>query len=65
MRLSALTNTLESEFAKALSRKRQQEDHAVMSTTKTVPAELLEQLRQDRERIAAELPELLESRQTT
>jgi hypothetical protein len=31
-----------------------------MTTAKTIPAELLEQLRRDRERIAAELPELLE-----
>src|ERR1700730_14279546 len=29
-----------------------------MATAKTVPAELLEQLRRDREKIAAELPEL-------
>ena len=31
-----------------------------MATSKTVPAELLDQLRRDREKIAAELPELLE-----
>ena|SRR5947209_5050808 len=31
-----------------------------MSTAKTIPAELLEQLRRDREKIAAELPELKE-----
>ena len=31
-----------------------------MSTAKTVPAELLEQLRHDREKIATELPELKE-----
>jgi hypothetical protein len=30
-----------------------------MATTKTIPKELQEQLRQDREKIAAELPELL------
>jgi hypothetical protein len=30
-----------------------------MSTAKTIPAELLEQLRGDREKIAAELPELM------
>src|SRR5205823_13620676 len=31
-----------------------------MATAKTIPAELLEQLRQDRARIEAELPELME-----
>jgi hypothetical protein len=31
-----------------------------MATTKPIPEELLEQLRRDREKIAAELPELLE-----
>lgn len=31
-----------------------------MATAKTIPAELLEQLRRDRERITAELPELME-----
>jgi hypothetical protein len=31
-----------------------------MTAAKTIPAELLEQLRRDRERIAAELPELLQ-----
>ena len=31
-----------------------------MSTTKKIPEDLLEQLRRDREKIAAELPELLE-----
>src|SRR5947208_2318700 len=31
-----------------------------MATAKTIPADLLEQLRRDRERIAAELPELRE-----
>jgi hypothetical protein len=31
-----------------------------MATTKGIPTELLEQLRRDRERIAAELPELME-----
>jgi hypothetical protein len=31
-----------------------------MATTKNVPAELLEQLRRDREKIANELPELVE-----
>ena len=31
-----------------------------MSTTKTIPEELLSQLRRDREKIAAELPELQE-----
>src|SRR5437867_9659755 len=31
-----------------------------MSAAKTIPAELLDQLRQDRERIAAELPELMQ-----
>src|SRR6266404_4558815 len=31
-----------------------------MAAAKTIPAELLEQLRRDREKIAAELPELLE-----
>ena len=31
-----------------------------MATTKTIPQELLDQLRRDRERIAGELPELLE-----
>src|SRR5713101_8821122 len=31
-----------------------------MTTAKTTPPELLEQLRRDRERIAAELPELME-----
>jgi hypothetical protein len=31
-----------------------------MSTAKTIPADLLEQLRRDREKIAAELPELKE-----
>jgi hypothetical protein len=31
-----------------------------MTTAKTIPAELMEQLRRDRERIAAELPELAE-----
>ncbi len=31
-----------------------------MAKTKTIPEELLEQLRRDREKIAAELPELLE-----
>jgi hypothetical protein len=31
-----------------------------MATTKNIPEELLEQLRRDRERIAAELPELRE-----
>ena len=30
-----------------------------MSTAKTIPSELLEQLRRDREKIAAELPELI------
>jgi hypothetical protein len=30
-----------------------------MATAKSIPAELLEQLRRDREKIAAELPELL------
>lgn len=34
-----------------------------MSTTKKIPDELLQQLRRDRERIAAELPELIESGQ--
>src|SRR5712664_2326417 len=31
-----------------------------MSTAKTIPPEMLEQLRRDREKIAAELPELME-----
>src|SRR5260370_38400797 len=31
-----------------------------MATSKTIPAELLEQLRRDRSKIAVELPELLE-----
>src|SRR5713101_586024 len=31
-----------------------------MATAKTIPAELLEQLRRDREKIAVELPELME-----
>jgi hypothetical protein len=31
-----------------------------MSTAKTIPPELLEQLRRDREKIAVELPELME-----
>ena len=31
-----------------------------MATTKSIPEDLLEQLRRDRERIAAELPELIE-----
>src|SRR5262245_55685521 len=31
-----------------------------MATTKDIPAELLEQLRRDREKIASELPELIE-----
>jgi len=31
-----------------------------MATARTIPAELLEQLRRDRTRIAAELPELME-----
>jgi hypothetical protein len=31
-----------------------------MATTKTIPVELLEQLRRDREKIAGELPELIE-----
>src|SRR5438552_17309072 len=31
-----------------------------MATTKHIPVELLEQLRRDREKIAAELPELME-----
>jgi hypothetical protein len=31
-----------------------------MATTKDIPAELLEQLRRDREKIATELPELIE-----
>jgi hypothetical protein len=30
-----------------------------MASTKTIPAELLEELRRDREKIAAELPELM------
>lgn len=32
----------------------------MMTTTKTIPEELLEQLRRDREKIAEELPELIE-----
>lgn len=35
----------------------------LMATTKKVPEKLLEQLRSDRDRIAAELPELIERRQ--
>jgi hypothetical protein len=31
-----------------------------MASTKTIPAELLEELRRDREKIAAELPELMQ-----